>query len=263
MQKKLPILLFIVAAIAQFTYKTQLNLIMSKPMLRAIDYQIFTDEFRSMTVLAALILLLAVIFLLPLPNAKENSTNHRFWYWGSGAIFFLSIVVVAYVNPQGRFPWNKHANYIEIETRSRKVVLYKSLAQQPDLIVFGSSVSFLMPMNYFEETWGMRAFNMSVSGGGTADFVNLYNIIKDTQNFSPPLVVMVEVLNTKLENVGARLTPLEYIVQMGTVNEQYSVIQDMAQSIFRANASPTRFLRVSSLTKKDGALSQIWKMMAR
>jgi hypothetical protein len=175
MVKKILILLVLFAAGLQVSYQSKFIGLFSKAKLVANDYTIFSNEFRSFALLFALLVLLGIVFLANSQTPKPSTTINRYWYAGCLAILLFSSATAVYVNPQGRFPWNRRNVYIAIEARSQKLDVYKKLGFTPDLIWFGSSVSFQLPMSYLAEKWNLRAFNMAVNGGGPNDFVNLIN----------------------------------------------------------------------------------------
>lgn len=209
----------------------------SKPLLHFTDYMVFTGELESILLLLSLLILFGVIFLAPSPASNQKSSGNEFWYFGFMGILLFTGASIVYANPQGRFPWNKHDNYIELEVRSRKPDLYKKLERTPDLVLFGSSVSFLVPMDYFEEKWGIQAFNMSVNGGGPADFINLLDTIKRTSPDSKmPAVVMVEILNPGLSVNNLEQTPVSQIPDMASAQQQAGVLWTTFKSALRFNS---------------------------
>jgi hypothetical protein len=124
-----------------------------------------------------------------------------------------------------------------LEVRSRKPDLYKNLDRTPDLILLGSSVSFLVPTDYFEENWGITGFNMSVNGGTPADFVNLMNTIKRISPDSKmPAIVMVEVLKPGLAADSLDETPIQYIPDMSSIDQQISVLWVTIKNTLRLDA---------------------------
>ncbi len=240
MSKKTYTFLLLCAALSQITYRTYwVNFMdaVSRPVLHFSDYMIVTEEFRSLGLLLSLCIFFGALFFFRSPGLNQKISDNKFWHFGFlGILFFLSATVI-YANPQGRFPWNKHANYIELEVRSRKPDLYKKLEHTPDLVLLGSSVSFLVPMNYFEEKWDIQAFNMSVNGGGPVDFVNLINIIKKTSPDSKmPAIIMVEILSPSLSFNNLEQTPIEYIPEMSSISQQISAIWKTISSTFRFNS---------------------------
>lgn len=225
MLKKLSALLLFCIALFQIAYSSKFTETISKSILRFTDYTIFTKEIRSFVLFISLLVLLSVVFLFSSPVSNEKKPGDFFWGLGFWGILLIASLFTIYINPQGRFFWNKHSNYIELEVRTRKLDLYKQLERTPDLILFGSSVSFLAPMDYIEEKWGIKAFNMSVNGGEPADFVNRINTLKRiSPNSSIPAVVMAEILNPGFSVNNLNQTPIEYIPDMATLKQQTNAL---------------------------------------
>ncbi len=211
MSFKITLLLAVLLSLAQFWHNSKLASIFSKPVLRGIEYQAFSHEFRAFVLLAGL-LLLSLTFLTPQKpdtTIKRSSAN-----WIISFVGVLSIVaaLVAFVNPEGRFPWNERKLYISIEARRIKTYLYERLNSTPELIVFGSSISFAAPASYFKDEWGLDAFNMSLNGGGPADFIYLLNyLIQKNPDAKAPSTLLVEILSPRPRSGGSNQMPLKII----------------------------------------------------
>lgn len=184
----------------QVASRSRLGLFFARPVLESDDYALFTNEIKTLL----LLICLGVLFLLlqiPRPSqmgsqqAPEPGGRPKVW----SAAFLLTVGMlvsfVLYVNPDGRLPWNRREVYIAIPSRSIKPVLYSKLSNTPDVIMFGSSVTFTMPADYFKQTWGLDAFNMSVSGGTPSDFLDMLNFILTTSpEQDAPSLVTIELL---------------------------------------------------------------------
>jgi hypothetical protein len=236
MSKKLfPILPPLVAAL-QIGYRfNNLSGVFSKPLLDINAYQVFTNEVRIITLFLGLSIMLGVLFL-QIPNQKMGES--RFWYAGFLATLLIATVSVAYVNPHRKFPWNKRDHYLEVEVRSRKIDLYRNLKRAPDLVMFGSSVTFLEPTTYFQDKWGIQAFNMSLNMGGPVDFVNLIHIIKaKSPDAKMPKVITVEMLGISYGLSDVELsTPLEYLPYMDSTDQQMRTLWTNIRDVLDLNS---------------------------
>lgn len=113
------------------------------------------------------------------------------------------------VNPEGRFPWNQRMSYSVIAAHSIKSSLYQKRHTTPDIVLFGSSISFTTPASYLKQKWGASTFNMSFNGGGPADFLRSLNyMIQQTPKDKVPATVLVEVLSPGLRVGNPQQTPL-------------------------------------------------------
>ena len=230
-KKTLLFLLPTILAIFQLGYSAKIpNRAFSKPLLGYNAYVIFTEEVKSCALFFSLVILLSVICM---PGTSQKNGNNKFWYLFFFAILLFAGITVAYTNPQGRFPWNTRENYIEVEVRGRKFEFYKKLKRTPDVILLGSSISFLEPTKYFTEKWGLQAFNLSVNKGGPVDFVNLVHIVEaKSPDSKMPLVVMAEIQDLSLALNYYQQTPLEYIPDMDSWTQQKAALWVTVSDIF-------------------------------
>ncbi|GAB4546215.1 MAG: hypothetical protein Fur002_21090 [Anaerolineales bacterium] len=234
MIKKLtPTLLFFLGALHVWS-AAQWNDTLYKSDLRFSDYDKLLGDFKSAALLLALMLFSLAAFSL---SPRSAAPQKRFWLAGFLGVLALSAAATLYVNPHARFAWNQHAEYIEIETRARKLNLYQSLPAAPDAVFFGSSVSFLLPADEFESLFGARAFNLSVNGGGAVDFLNLLHTLERVRaDGNMPRLVTMEFLNPSLTSGAAAQTPLPYLRDMNSPADQARVLWETEKSLFKINS---------------------------
>ena len=223
MLKKSFVFFVMVVALLQVWHKSQIFAVFMKPVFSSSDYAIFSDEFRALILLAGLLLFWGVS-KTEQPQEKHSGDSSKYWLFGFLSILVFSVAMVIFANPEGRFPWNKREAYIDIQARTIKPDLYKELTSPPDLIAFGSSVSFTLPADYFEKRWGLTAFNMALNGGGPIDFVNMLDfVISESPDAHPPSIVMVELVSPGLKISNPTKTPLELIRYMYSANDMAAV----------------------------------------
>lgn len=206
---KLILLVVSAASIWQVWYRSKLISIVSQPVLNGPNYNTFLEETQVLFLCAGLFLLVTCFFSPP-KDAEKTSTASAYPWLGS-FILILGICAgcVLIVNPEGRFPWNQRPSYTTLAAHTIKADLYKKLRTTPDMMLFGSSISFTTPADYFKTKWGASAFNMSFNGGGPADFIRSLNyIIQKSPDGKMPSVVLVEMLSPGLRIGNPEQTPL-------------------------------------------------------
>lgn len=188
---------------------------LEKQVVTILDYRSFSSDFKTMGLFIALSLLLLILYLPGAETTRENNSSAKQWLSTFLVLIGISIVLVTFTNPEGRFPWNKRDAYISVAARAIKPGLYRSLTTTPDLILFGSSVSFTIPADQLKEKWNIDTFNMALNGGAPNDFLQMLKFVIETSpNKQAPLAVTVEILRRDLGTTSGSLTPLELVPYM-------------------------------------------------
>lgn len=206
---KLTLLVVSAASIWQVWYRSKLVSTINQPVLNGQNYNAFLEETQVLFLWVGLFLLLTCFFNSP-KNAEKASAAPAY-HWMGSFILILGICAgwVLIVNPEGRFPWNQRPSYTTLAAHTIKADLYQKLRTTPDMMLFGSSISFTTPADYFKTKWGMSAFNMSFNGGGPADFIRALNyIIQKSPDGKIPSVMLVEMLSPGLRVGNPEQTPL-------------------------------------------------------
>ena len=194
---RISLLLTAFISIIQVWRTSKLPVLFEKPLLLPNDYTAFTDNFKTLTLLIGLLLVLSVFW-----DSPKAATNPSGAHWIFSFALTLGVVagLIAFVNPMGSFPWNERSSYVTLATRSIKPNLYAKLKQTPQIILLGSSVSFTTPADEFKNKWGVSAFNMALNGGNAADFVIMMNyIIAHSPDGKTPSTVLVEMVTPALK----------------------------------------------------------------
>lgn|GEM_PF-1971336 len=232
-KKSIPFLLFFLGAL-QVWNAAQWNNTLDKPALRFNDYDKLLGDFKSAALLLALMLFSLAAFSF---SPRSAAPQKRFWLTGFLGVLALCAAAILWVNPHGRFAWNKHAEYIEIETRARKVDLYKTMPRAPQAVFFGSSVSFLLPADEFESMYGAQAFNFAVNGASAADALALLHTLERIRaDGDMPRLVTIEFLNPSLRETSLTQTPLPYLRDIDSPADQARVLWETEKTFFKINS---------------------------
>ncbi len=236
MRLKIGLFFVLLLSILQVTYKSTLVSIFAKPVLKALDYQAFSDQSKNILLWVGLGLLLCCLFFTKRDNEKSSSPS--IFPWIGSFILLLSVCVtfVLIVNPDGRFPWNERNAYLPIAPRPIKPNLYQKLKTAPDVLILGSSISFTVPPSYFHQKWGVSAFNMSLNGGTPIDFFNTLNyIISANPHKKLPSTLLVEILSLGLKVNTATETPVKLIRYM-SADQAFLTIGVIGDHLIRASS---------------------------
>jgi hypothetical protein len=202
-------------SIYQVWYQSKLVSVFAKPVLQVADYNAFSDEFKTLALWIGFLLLICC-FLSSRKSEEPDVTSSSYsWVRSFMLIISICIVTVLLVNPNGYFPWNQRTSYITLAAHSIKPNLYRKLSHTPELLIFGSSISFTTPASYFKKNWGVNAFNQSVEGGGPIDFVKIVNFVtQESPDKKTPETIVIEMLSPGLRpgNPGeTSLTMIPYL----------------------------------------------------
>ncbi len=209
---KLTLFSIFLLSIVQVRYRLGLPAILAKKILILEDYGIFSTDFKTLVLLAGLLLLLSVFWN---PRKITIKPSGICWILGFTLTLGAVAVTVAFINPTGRFPWNERASYATVSARSIKPNLYAKLKKTPEIIILGSSVSFTTPADYLEKKWGVSAFNMALNGGSPGDFITTMNyIIQEGPDGKVPLTVLVELVSPTLKIDNSNQTPVKMLSYM-------------------------------------------------
>jgi hypothetical protein len=134
--------------------------LLSKPLLKIGDYDTFSADFKLLVITIGLSLFFSVLHLsAPAPDgtgkAGPGGRQIPVWVAGFALLIGVSIFVVVYANPEGRYPFNKRDNYVTLAARSLKTKLYRNLKATPDVVIYGSSASFAIPADVFKDKWAL------------------------------------------------------------------------------------------------------------
>jgi hypothetical protein len=218
----------------------QTGIILFVTVIAAVQAAI-TRQPRSLILLALLASLLAFSHWPVERHHSAGSTpgaalSSRTWWTAFLLVLGLSAALVLYFNPDGRLPWNQRERYLYLPTRTVKPQFYRRLPRTPDLVLFGSSVSFTMPAEYVEEQWGIDTFNMSVSGGSPSDLPSFLKFMIDqSPDGRAPSVVTMELLWSDLRPYRGSAMPMDMLPYMD-LRTGSTALFDMLDSPFRLDS---------------------------
>lgn len=224
-------------SIWQVWQRSTLISIFAKPILKAGEYEAFSSQFKTLVLWLGLLLLFSGFLFVKKADDKPSATSGFPWLVSFGLLIALTLGLTLAVNPDGRFPWNERETYITIAAHSIKPNLYDKLKTTPDLLIFGSSVSFTTPADYVAQKWNVNAFNMALNGGGPIDFVDTLNyIIEKTPDQKTPSTLLVELLTPSLKVSNPKQTPLRLIPYMVSPPMQAEAAGETADSLVRISS---------------------------
>lgn len=176
----------------------------------------FSKTFYNLFIAVNILLLLFALIAAQTNNETGQSHNKSFyWYAGFFIPLVLALVVALYVNPHARFTGNRFPP-VTPGARLAKAMLFENFIQtsRPEIIIFGSSRAFTLSPEYIEEMTGYKAFNMSVEGGSTGDFVVETNHILSLNTTTRVAVIDVSTETFAVQFLNAELQPLPLLPYM-------------------------------------------------
>jgi hypothetical protein len=209
----LKITLFLVSlfSILQIWYRSTLPAMFAKSILRVGDYESFSKESKVLLLWAGLFLFLSCFFHSSQKLDKTATSSSYNWIGSFALVLGICAGLVLTINPEGRFPWMQRNTYTTIAAHSIKTNLYEKLDKTPDVIIFGSSISFTTSASHFKK-WGVNAFNMSFNSGGPADFLRSLNyMIRNSPDGKTPSTILVEILSPGIRIGNPMQTPLKML----------------------------------------------------
>lgn len=253
---KISLLIISLLSIAQVWYQSKLISIFAKPVLKVGDYQAFADEFKSLALWIGLLLLCSIFLFIKKTDDKPAAPSGLPWLVSFVLAVGLALGLALAVNPDGRFPWNERETYITIAAHSLKPNLYSKLKTTPEVLIFGSSVSFTTPADYVAQKWHTTAFNMAMNGGGPIDFVDTLNyVIQKSPDQKVPSTLLVELLTPGLKVSNPTDTALKLMPYMTSPRQQFVAFGTAADNLVRLSTlSDTIF----TLLFVDTNRWQIW-----
>jgi hypothetical protein len=233
------VVLFLVSllSILQVWHTSILASIFAKPVLRVGDYQFFSDVSKTIVLWIGLLLFASSFLFFKKTDKKTLGPSSFHWLGSFVLVIGLVIGPILAVNPDGRFPWNERDTYVTIAAHSIKPNLYAKLKNTPDVLMFGSSVSFTTPADYFPKKWNVSAFNMALNGGGPIDFVDTMNyVIQKSPDEKMPSTVLVEILSPSLRISNPNQTPVKLIPYMSSFAKRLLAVGASADSLVRISS---------------------------
>lgn len=257
--------LFLVSLLSLFQawHKSTLASVFAKPVLGIEEYRSFSEESKSIVLWMGLLLLFTCLLFSKKTDDQPVNLSSFNWLGSFLLIIGLSASVVLAANPAGRFPWNQRSSYISISAHSIKPNLFKKLSSTPDLIIFGSSISFTTPASYFAKKWGLTAFNMSLNSGGPIDFFKMLNyLIKESPDEKTPSILLVELVSPGLKISNPMQTPLlllpdlpmdQAVLAFGTTADDLVQISSLSDTIFTFLFVDAHRWQIRTTFTKDGS----------
>jgi hypothetical protein len=234
-----------------------------KHVLNVSDYLSFSNEFSAIVLLTGLLLMLLVFFSTGESNSTTPPPSTAYWLISFSVILGMSAGLVAFTNPEGRFPWKVRDAYISVASRSIKQNIYEKLNSTPDLILLGSSISFTIPAGYFKERWGINAFNMAATGGGPIDFVNILNyVIYNPRIGKAPSTILAEIASPSLRISTPALAPVtmfpymsmdQSIPAFGAMTDDLILKTEVSDSIFTLQFVDNQRWEIKPKFSSDGS----------
>lgn len=137
----------------------------------------------------------SVLTTLPTPAGDDPSGSALFLRRLGARTAFL-LLVVAGLNLVAD-PLGVHGSHvfrpIVARTVGEKVYLYERVQPAPPIVVLGSSRSFFMEPRYIHQKTGRPAFNASLAGAGTRDYLNFAQCFAARGTFPSLLIVALGV----------------------------------------------------------------------